>query len=233
MSEVERKKPFSCLEKELFLSVIQKYDAILTSKQTNATSAVKKKQTWEKILHEFNESSIVTQQASIKQLTKLWYNMKAKARESKTKENVRHLTGGGPSVMDMDPIDAKVMDIDKNILTNIVVDIDSDINGSTIILGDTNDDAWCTVPEQKKEEDKNEQILYDKTSKKRRFEDMKCNKIDSIKYEILKEELEFKKKLHEEELRIKRLERDHKEKIYEIELQIKLKELEKIKTCMS
>ncbi|CAG9791819.1 unnamed protein product [Diatraea saccharalis] len=233
MSEVERKKPFSCLEKELFLSVIQKYDAILTSKQTNATSAVKKKQTWEKILHEFNESSIVTQQASIKQLTKLWYNMKAKARESKTKENVRHLTGGGPSVMDMDPIDAKVMDIDKNILTNIVVDIDSDINGSTIILGDTNDDAWCTVPEQKKEEDKNEQILYDKTSKKRRFEDMKCNKIDSIKYEILKEELEFKKKLHEEELKIKRLERDHKEKIYEIELQIKLKELEKIKTCMS
>lgn len=58
--------------------------------------------------------------------------MKAKARESKTKENVRYLTGGGPPVMDMDPIDSKVMDIDKNILTNIVVDIDSDIDGKIL-----------------------------------------------------------------------------------------------------
>lgn len=58
--------------------------------------------------------------------------MKAKARESKTKENVRHLTGGGPPVMDMDPLDVKVMDIDKNILTNVVMDIDSDIDGKRL-----------------------------------------------------------------------------------------------------
>lgn len=55
-------------------------------------------------------------QAFTKQLTKLWYNMKAKARESKTKENVRFLTGGGPPVNDMDCIDSKVMDVDKNVL---------------------------------------------------------------------------------------------------------------------
>lgn len=54
MSEVDRKKPFSCLEKELFLGIIQKYDTILTSKQTNATSALRKKQSWEKIAGEFN-----------------------------------------------------------------------------------------------------------------------------------------------------------------------------------
>lgn len=58
--------------------------------------------------------------------------MKAKAREAKTKQNIRYLTGGGPSVMDIDPIDAKVMDVDKNILTNIVVDIDSDIDGKRL-----------------------------------------------------------------------------------------------------
>lgn len=61
MSETDRKKPFSILEKDLFLNIIQNYDTILTSKQTNATSALKKKQTWEKIVEQFNESSIVTQ----------------------------------------------------------------------------------------------------------------------------------------------------------------------------
>lgn len=60
--------------------------------------------------------------------------MKAKARESKTKENIRHLTGGGPSVMEMDPIDSRVMDVDKNILTNIAVDIDSDIDGEKLSI---------------------------------------------------------------------------------------------------
>lgn len=63
--EVDRKKPFSSLEKDLFLNIIQKYDSILTSKQTNATSALKKKQSWENIAVEFNESSIVTQKVNI------------------------------------------------------------------------------------------------------------------------------------------------------------------------
>lgn len=43
----------------------------------------------------------------------------------------------------------------------------------------------------------------------------------------MEEELEFKKKMHEEELKIKILEREHKENLYKLELQIKLKELEK------
>ncbi|CAH2108710.1 unnamed protein product [Euphydryas editha] len=142
MSEIERKKPFSSLEKDLFLKIIQKYDEILSCKKTNAISAVKKKNCWENIRNEFNSSPIVTQKAATKQLLKLWYNMKAKAREAKTKENIRFMTGGGPLVDDMDPIDAKVMDIDKNILTNVQVDVDSDVNGSLLKLGDENDEAW-------------------------------------------------------------------------------------------
>ncbi|XP_045449334.1 myb/SANT-like DNA-binding domain-containing protein 3 [Melitaea cinxia] len=142
MSDIERKKPFSSLEKDLFLNIIQKYDEILSCKKTNAVSALKKKNCWENIRNEFNSSPIVTQKAATKQLLKLWYNMKAKAREAKTKENVRFMTGGGPLVDDMNPIDAKVMDIDKNILTNVQVDVDSDINGSLVKLGDENDEAW-------------------------------------------------------------------------------------------
>lgn len=65
MNEVDRKKPFSSLEKDLFLNIIQKYDTILTCKQTNATSALKKKQSWENIAREFNESCIVTQKVNI------------------------------------------------------------------------------------------------------------------------------------------------------------------------
>ncbi|CAH2088963.1 unnamed protein product [Euphydryas editha] len=142
MSEIERKKPFSSLEKDLFLNIIQKYDEILSCKKTNAISAVKKKNFWENIRNEFNSSPIVTQKAATKQLLKLWYNMKAKAREAKTKENIRFMIGGGPLVDDMDPIDAKVLDINKNILTNVQVDVDSDVNGSLLKLGDENDEAW-------------------------------------------------------------------------------------------
>ncbi|PZC73758.1 hypothetical protein B5X24_HaOG208817 [Helicoverpa armigera] len=227
MNEVDRKKPFSSLEKDLFLNIIQKYDTILTCKQTNATSALKKKQSWENIAREFNESCIVTQKASTKQLIKLWYNMKAKARESKTKENIRHLTGGGPSVMDMDPIDSKVMDIDKNILTNIAVDIDSDIDGSVVILGDTNNKAWCRTAEATMQVTQEEKEIEFKTPSKKSYENLRINKIDLLKCKILEEELEFKKKMHEKELKIKVLERVHKENLFKIEIKIKQKELEK------
>ncbi|CAG5046352.1 unnamed protein product [Parnassius apollo] len=227
MTEVDRKKPFSSLEKDLFLNIIQKYDTILTSKQTNATSALKKKQSWEKIAEEFNESSIVTQKASTKQLIKLWYNMKAKARESKTKENIRHLTGGGPSVVDMDSIDSKVMDIDKNILTNIAVDIDSDIDGNIVLLGDSNNEAWCKTAEETIQVSQEEKEINFKTPIKKSYDNLRSNKIDTLKCKILEEELEFKKKMHEEELKMKILEREHKENLFKIEMQIKLKELEK------
>ncbi|CAH2088448.1 unnamed protein product [Euphydryas editha] len=136
-------------------------------------------------------------EASTKQLIKLWYNMKAKAREAKTKENIRNLTGGGPSVMDMDPTDTKVMDIDKNILTNIVVDIDSDIDGGVVILGDNNNEAWCKTPgkqnnqEKKKEEKAN--VDY-KTPIKKNYDNFRTNNIDFLKCKILEEELEYIKK---------------------------------------
>lgn len=61
---VDKKNFFSNLEKDLFLNIIQKHHAILTAKQTNATSALKKKQTWERIKDEFNDSSLVTQHVS-------------------------------------------------------------------------------------------------------------------------------------------------------------------------
>ncbi|KAJ8729002.1 hypothetical protein PYW07_006698 [Mythimna separata] len=178
--EVDRKKPFSSLEKDLFLNIIQKYDSILTSKQTNATSALKKKQSWENIDVEINEPSIITQKASTKQLIKLWYNMKAKARESKTKENIRHLTGGGPSVMDMDSIDSKVMDLDKNILTNIAVDIDV----SLVIYGDNNNEAWCEVAEATIEVTQDKKEAEFKTPIKKSYENLRANRIDvlNIKY---------------------------------------------------
>ncbi|CAG4977448.1 unnamed protein product [Parnassius apollo] len=92
--------------------------------------------------------------------------MKAKARESKTKENIRHLTGG-PSVVDMDPIDSKVMDIDKNILTNNAVDIDSDIDGNIVLLGDSNNEAWCKTAEATMQFSQEEKEINFKTPIKR------------------------------------------------------------------
>ncbi|CAH2108798.1 unnamed protein product [Euphydryas editha] len=98
--------------------------------------------------------------------------------------------------MDMDPTDTKVMDIDKNILTNIVVDIDSDIDGGVVILGDNNNEAWCKTPgkqnnqEKKKEEKAN--VDY-KTPIKKNYDNFRTNKIDLLKCKILEEELEYKK----------------------------------------
>ncbi|KAJ8707038.1 hypothetical protein PYW08_011172 [Mythimna loreyi] len=186
--EGERKKLFTTLEKDLFLNIIQKYDSILNSKQTNTSNVLRKKQSWEKIALEFNESSVVTQKATTKQLIKLWYNMKAKAKESKTKENI----SGGP----------------------------------TGVLSDSSDETWY-----KKDEDtisvSQEKIEVEfKTPVKRNFENLKT-KMDVLKCKLLEEELEFKKKMHEEELKIKILEREHKQNLFQIELEIKLKELEK------
>ncbi|CAH2087788.1 unnamed protein product [Euphydryas editha] len=206
MSEIERKKPFSSLEKDLFLNIIQKYDEILSCKKTNAISAVKKKNCWENIRNEFNSSPIVTQKAATKQLLKLWYNMKAKAREAKTKENIRFMTGGGPLVDDMDPIDAKVMDIDKNILTNVQVDVDSDVNGSLLKLGDENDEAWS----------KNGNCYAG-------ISDLASESIDINQQR--KEQLKHQQEMHKEELKIKIMEREHKEKIWAIELKIKERQL--------
>ncbi|XP_073967002.1 uncharacterized protein [Choristoneura fumiferana] len=119
--------------------------------------------------------------------------------------------------MEMDPIDTKVMDIDKNILTNIGVDIDSDIDGTVVILGDNNNEAWSKtakatpatpVTQNKVEEQK---PVNFKTPVKKNNENIKTNKIDDLKCKILEEELEFKQCLHEEEMKINLLEREHRE----------------------
>ncbi|KAJ0169396.1 hypothetical protein K1T71_014983 [Dendrolimus kikuchii] len=188
---------------------------IIYKKTNNATSNKMKVAEWNNIRDVF---SAIT---STKQLIKLWYNMKAKAREAKTKENIRHLTGGGPSVIDMDSIDAKVMDIARNVLRNIIVDMDSDING------DENNTAWHKTPEvtiQSNQEEKKK--IHCETPIKKSYNNLRTNRIDELKCKILEEELEFKRKIHEEDLKIKILEREYKEKMFKLQLEIKSKELE-------
>ncbi|KAF9409702.1 hypothetical protein HW555_010992 [Spodoptera exigua] len=252
MCDIDRKKPFSSLEKDLFLNIIQKYEDILSCKKTNSVSVVKKKHSWAKILNEYNSSPIVSQKASTKQLTKLWYNIKAKAREAKTKENVRFMTGGGLVVDDMNPVDAKVMDIDKNILTNVQVDVDSDINGQLTIQGDNNDEAWSktsisyvVIPDlpdnspgtqiswnvsqpststQNYTEEK-ERTAIKTPMKKSSFGEKYINKIDILKIKILEEELKHQEEMHKVELTMKLKEKEFKEKLWEMGLKIKEREL--------
>lgn len=70
-------------------------------------------------------------QTTKKQLIKLWYNMKAKAREAKkSKDSIGSVTNGCPGISELE--DGKVMEVDENVMTYVKVDIDSDLNGMLI-----------------------------------------------------------------------------------------------------
>lgn len=68
----------------------------------------KKKESWDKICKMFNAHHSVNNR-SLKQLKDLWKNLKMKAKQSKAQEKrERKKTGGGPPVIDQDPISDKV-----------------------------------------------------------------------------------------------------------------------------
>lgn len=98
--------------------------------------------------------------------------------------------------------------------------------GSIVVLGDTNNEAWSKLKTTAEATIHTEEEKEMKTPIKK-CNEIRSNKIDILKCKILEEELEFKKKLHEEDLKIKILEREHKTNLFKIELEIKLKELEK------
>lgn len=76
-------------------------------------------------------------------------------------------------------------------------------SGSVVILGDTNNEAWCKTAEATMQVTQEEKEIEFKTPSKKSYENLRINKIDLLKCKILEEELEFKKKMHEKNSRLK------------------------------
>lgn len=105
-----RSKPFSDAEKEILMTLVQKYIKRIESKCTDFSSVTSKRKAWDSLALEYNSRAEVTNRTS-SQLKKGWENMKSKAKTKVGKEKQeRRLTGGGPIAATniADPISSQI-----------------------------------------------------------------------------------------------------------------------------
>ena len=95
MSKPSRAKNVSEEEKLILMDIVSCGERvqIVESKQYDAESIKKKNETWKKIETEFNSRSPISRE--IKQLSKMWRDMKKRAKDVRTEQNREsRLTGG-------------------------------------------------------------------------------------------------------------------------------------------
>ncbi|XP_064485860.1 myb/SANT-like DNA-binding domain-containing protein 3 [Ornithodoros turicata] len=113
-------------ETDTFLELLRNYKGIVENKKTDSVSAKSKQQAWEKMAAEFNSIPGVVHR-NVKQLRKVWDNLKGKWKKE-TAKGVRHsmLTGGGGPPSPMDPVLEQVESIVPHIATRIHNPFDGD-----------------------------------------------------------------------------------------------------------
>jgi len=72
---------YSILDKEIFLSIFNKYKHIIECKQTDAKSSRQKNKTWSKVVDLYNSN--VSQKRNVEQLQQLWRNLKKKGKRAR------------------------------------------------------------------------------------------------------------------------------------------------------
>lgn len=87
------KTPFSEDEKDLVQDLVLKYKAVIENKRTDAMSINAKTKAWEKLCTDFNCRPFVRPR-DVKQLKKLWDNMKQRWKREKAKQIRDVLTTG-------------------------------------------------------------------------------------------------------------------------------------------
>jgi len=105
MSKPSRAKNVSEEEKLILMDIVSCGERvqIVESKQYDAESIKKKNETWKKIETEFNSRSPISRE--IKQLSKMWRDMKKRAKDVRTEQKREsRLTGGGKNPVRIDPV---------------------------------------------------------------------------------------------------------------------------------
>ncbi|XP_075727055.1 uncharacterized protein LOC142768794 [Rhipicephalus microplus] len=120
------KTPFSEDEKDLVQDLVLKYKAVIENKRTDAMSINAKTKAWEKLCTDFNCRPFVRPR-DVKQLKKLWDNMKQRWKREKAKQ-IRDVltTGGGPPPPPMDERLAQIEGIVPHLTTRVPNHFDSD-----------------------------------------------------------------------------------------------------------
>ncbi|KAH7937852.1 hypothetical protein HPB49_016749 [Dermacentor silvarum] len=113
-------------EKDLLTELVNLHKTCLENKRSDAVSIHAKARTWDKLCTEYNSRPLVRHR-DVKQLKKLWDNLKQKWKREKAK-NIRDVmaTGGGPPPPPMDERLAQIEAIVPHLAVRVPNPFDSD-----------------------------------------------------------------------------------------------------------
>ncbi|CAH1382829.1 unnamed protein product, partial [Tenebrio molitor] len=83
----ERGKNFTEKEKEIAISIIDRYRSIIENKASDGSSLKQRKDAWQKVSDEFNATSVSAPRGA-EQLKILWSNLRRTAKKTVAEENV-------------------------------------------------------------------------------------------------------------------------------------------------
>ncbi|XP_075983686.1 uncharacterized protein LOC142981567 [Anticarsia gemmatalis] len=133
MQTRKRCEKFSELEKKLFVEIYNKYRTIVENKKTDGRTLQQKKIVWNRITCEYNTSPHSGRQVTIKQLRRLWMNMKQRQREKLIKERQQRnalVIRGEPSIADS-VTDSDTTDLSSALFVSVSVDHANDTDASS------------------------------------------------------------------------------------------------------
>ena len=103
-SSCKKRSPnYSDTDKQIFLSIFEKYKNIIENKKTDSIVGMQKKQAWKDVTELYNSN--VLQARNSEQLQQLWRNLKKKAKDHSSSRRRSHFQTGGGAYKDVqDPI---------------------------------------------------------------------------------------------------------------------------------
>ena len=129
----KRGQNFSVAEKEMVMSLIEAYRAVLECKRSDTVTTRLKEETWGQLAEQYNALPHVAKR-SAKQLRLWWENQKKRSRSRIADGKVKRVkTGGGPCDWTFDVWDERVASMSVSNFQSLTNDFDSDATYSAYV----------------------------------------------------------------------------------------------------
>ncbi|XP_051163807.1 uncharacterized protein LOC127283159 [Leptopilina boulardi] len=102
------KKHYTNTERKLFLEIIKRFSHVIENRKSDCSTLKAKEAAWSEIEEKYNGSVLIAEQRSVKQLKKMWSNMKLQQRNALTQEKQDVMATGNLNV----PINVAEVDPD-------------------------------------------------------------------------------------------------------------------------